>query len=36
MNPIRRNPLAIAVASLVYFMLGGLWFTVLKQHGSTA
>jgi hypothetical protein len=31
MNPIRRNPLAIAVASLVYFMLGGVWFTVLKQ-----
>jgi Protein of unknown function (DUF1761) len=31
MNPIRRNPLAIAVAALVYFMLGGVWFTVLKQ-----
>jgi hypothetical protein len=31
MNPVRRNPLAIAVASLVYFMLGGVWFTVLKQ-----
>jgi hypothetical protein len=32
MNPIRRNPLAIAVAALVYFMLGGVWFTVLKQQ----
>jgi predicted neutral ceramidase superfamily lipid hydrolase len=31
MNPIRRNPLAIAVAALVYFMLGGVWFTLLKQ-----
>jgi hypothetical protein len=32
MNPVRRNPLAIAVASLVYFLLGGVWFTVLKQQ----
>jgi predicted neutral ceramidase superfamily lipid hydrolase len=31
MNPIRRNPLAIAVASIVYFMLGGVWFTFFKQ-----
>ena len=31
MNPIRRNPLAITVAALVYFMLGGVWFTILKQ-----
>ena len=31
MNPVRRNPFAIAVATLVYFILGGLWFTVLKQ-----
>jgi Protein of unknown function (DUF1761) len=31
MNPIRRNPLAIAVAALVYFMLGGVWFTLLKK-----
>ena len=32
MNPVRRNPVAIAVASLVYFMLGGVWFTVLRQQ----
>lgn len=29
MNSVRHNWLAIAVATLVYFMLGGVWFTVL-------
>ena len=31
MNVAPRNPLAIAVASLLYFMLGGVWFTVLRD-----
>jgi hypothetical protein len=30
MNQVRHNPLAIAVATLVYFMLGGIWFTVFR------
>ena len=31
MNTVRHNWAAIAVATLVYFILGGIWFTVLKQ-----
>ena len=31
MNPVRHNPFAIAVAALVYFMLGGVWFTVFRS-----
>ena len=27
MNSVRHNPLAIAVATFVYFMLGAAWFT---------
>jgi hypothetical protein len=30
MNTVRHNWAAIAVATLVYFMLGGVWFTVLR------
>jgi hypothetical protein len=31
MNNVRHNPLAIAVATLLYFLLGGVWFTVLQK-----
>jgi Protein of unknown function (DUF1761) len=31
MNEVRHNWLAVTVATLVYFFLGGLWFTVFKQ-----
>jgi hypothetical protein len=31
MQTVRHNWAAIAVAALVYFMLGGVWFTVLKE-----
>jgi Protein of unknown function (DUF1761) len=31
MNTVRHNWAAIAVATLVYFMLGGVWFTLLKN-----
>jgi hypothetical protein len=31
MNSVRHNPLAIIVATILYFMLGGVWFTVFKQ-----
>jgi hypothetical protein len=31
MNQVRHNPFAIAVASFLYFALGGVWFTVFKQ-----
>ena len=31
MHTVRHNWLAIVVAAVVYFMLGGLWFTVLKD-----
>ena len=31
MQSVRHNPLAIAVATLLYFMLGGVWFTVFKS-----
>lgn len=30
MNSIRHNPLAIAVATIVYFLLGAVWFTVFQ------
>ena len=30
MNSVRHNWAAIVVATLVYFMLGGVWFTVLR------
>jgi len=35
MNTVRHNWAAIAVATLVYFILGGIWFTVLKQPWLT-
>jgi hypothetical protein len=35
MNDVRRNPYAIAVASLLYFMLGGVWFTVFQKAWLT-
>jgi Protein of unknown function (DUF1761) len=35
MTPAPRNPLAIALASLLYFILGGIWFTVLKDAWLT-
>jgi hypothetical protein len=31
MNPVRHNPLAIAVATFLYFMLGAVWFTVFMN-----
>lgn len=31
MNSVRHNPLAIAVATLLYFLLGGVWFTVFQK-----
>jgi Protein of unknown function (DUF1761) len=31
MNSVRHNPLAIIVATILYFLLGGVWFTVFKQ-----
>ena len=31
MNTVRHNWAAIAVATIVYFMLSGIWFTVLKE-----
>jgi hypothetical protein len=31
MNNVRHNPLAIAVATLLYFLLGGVWFTVFQK-----
>ena len=31
MNTVRHNPLAIAVATLLYFLLGGVWFTVFQK-----
>jgi len=31
MNSVRHNPLAIVVATILYFLLGGVWFTVFKQ-----
>ena len=35
MQTVRHNWAAIAVATLVYFMLGGIWFTVLKEPWLT-
>jgi hypothetical protein len=31
MTSVRHNPLAIIVATILYFLLGGVWFTVFKQ-----
>ena len=31
MNSIRHNPLAIAVATILYFLLGGIWFTFYQK-----
>lgn len=31
MNSVRHNPLAIAVATILYFLLGGVWFTVFQK-----
>jgi hypothetical protein len=31
MNPVRHNPLAIAVATFLYFMLGAVWFTAFMN-----
>jgi hypothetical protein len=31
MNNVRHNPLAIAVATFLYFLLGGVWFTVFQK-----
>jgi hypothetical protein len=31
MHNVRHNPLAIAVATLLYFLLGGVWFTVFQK-----
>jgi hypothetical protein len=30
MNPVRHHPLAIAVATIVYFLLGAVWFTTFQ------
>ncbi len=30
MNSVRHNPLAIAVATIAYFLLGAVWFTVFQ------
>jgi hypothetical protein len=35
MNTVRHHWPAVAVATLVYFMLGGIWFTVLKTPWIT-
>jgi len=35
MTSVRQNWAAIAVATLVYFVLGGIWFTVLKEPWLT-
>ena len=31
MHPIRHNPIAILLATLLYFVLGAFWFTAFKQ-----
>jgi hypothetical protein len=31
MNPVRHNPLAIAVATFLYFILGAVWFTAFMN-----
>lgn len=31
MNTVRHNPFAIALATLLYFALGGVWFTVFQK-----
>lgn len=31
MNPVRHNPLAIAVSTILYFLLGAVWFTVFQK-----
>jgi hypothetical protein len=31
MNSVRHNPFAIFVSTILYFMLGGVWFTVFQQ-----
>jgi hypothetical protein len=31
MSTVRHNPAAIIVATLIYFFLGGAWFTAFKQ-----
>ena len=30
MNPVRHNPIAIAVSTILYFLLGAVWFTVFQ------
>ena len=32
MNTVRHNPLAIAVATLLYFVLGAFWFTFFQAR----
>jgi hypothetical protein len=31
MNTVRHNPFAIAVATFLYFALGGIWFTAFQK-----
>ena len=31
MHPIRHNPIAILLATLLYFVLGAFWFTAFRQ-----
>src|SRR5271167_1391232 len=35
MNTVRHNPFAIAVATILYFLLGGVWFTVFQKAWLT-
>ena len=35
MHPIRHNPIAILLATLLYFVLGAFWFTAFQQAWLT-